>query len=379
MRLHRYCLMVALLLTALAGSLSAIGQGRPRSWRRGPLTMQEFVTQTHTGDSLSHLAHTVLYSLQGVTEGMHTYYFCRTGAVMYPAASWMADGHRDSAELAYNQALFDLAEIYRRQMQWQAFYLPHRKRRYDLLLESTRQQLSRELSALQAATDCGRDTAALERVRRRNREWLNAHPCERPEFTPRPFWWSVGLEFGATIPTGAVAQCFSASVGTVGFNVGVGLWRHGLYLHSARGNLRAVDTLRDSWGGIFDPRYAAGGFDRSDFGIAYGYSVFDNDAFGVTPYVGYGGTVIATGFWYDFSTWAVTVGVRGRYNIRHWHSVRDGLKHRGERLTASATANLFASYSKFDELYDSPAGLTLGLQLGLQLGVRRERVQYPDR
>lgn len=349
---------VTCLLLLLAAHIPVQGQGRGRPWRRGPLSTEEFTTAMKAGNETSHLECAVVYNPAGVKEGIHTYRFCRTSAVMYPAASWMAEGHRDSSELEYNQTLFDLVEVYSRQMQREAVLLTKRMQ-YDHLLATTNDMLEREMQVVRLATDHGRDSAALERIRRRNREWLNSHSADRPAFEKRPFWWNVGMDFGGSIPTGGLARYYSGSVNAQGVDFSIGLKRHGLYWHHVAGSVHSADSV-ERWG------YRMENFTRTDITIGYGYTVVDRDSYSITPYAALGFT--------DFIWWMgenYTVGVIGRYHFHHWHRITGKTgKNTARCVTASASARLYASYS---DLGGDFRGVTLGLQLGINLTTRNER------
>ena len=123
------------LLLALLCVPSASAQGRGRPWSRGLLDADEFGSMPASvgGRELSHLEYDLSYALGGHDDGAHTYIYCRSSALMYPTASWMLDGHRTDAEVAYNQALFDLVEIHSRHLQRQALLMKKRSQ-FDQLL-----------------------------------------------------------------------------------------------------------------------------------------------------------------------------------------------------------------------------------------------------
>lgn len=338
---------------------SAQAQGRPRSWKKGLLRQDDFGASAFDGRHRSHLEYAVVYDLSGVSEGMNSYLYCRTAAVMYPSASWMVEEYRSDSELDYNQVLFDMVEVYRRQMQYQSVLLS-KKKQYEYLLASTMNQLEREIQVMQAVTDYGRDSAAVEQVRLKNRQWLNEHPGRRPQFTPRLFWWGASMDFGVAIPTGGLAQNFSASVGMMGFSLGFGWGRHGFYYHSASGDIHYRNVEDEAFRNMLATRI--------DVTFGYGFTVIDRPLYGITPYLALG----ATDFdWYYGSNY--TAGVMGRYHFHHWHSIKNWMKNKGSCLTVSAIGNLYVSYI---DMYDETSSLTLGLRLGLSFQRRDERVEW---
>ena len=356
-----------MVMLLLAVAVSAQGQGRGRPWKRGALRLEEFGVTAAAGRENSHLDYGLTYTTSGTTEGMNTYLYCRTSAVMYPTASWMAEGHADEAELNYNQVLFDVVEVYRRQMQQEAILL-NKRVQYEALLALTKDHLDREIQVVQAATDMGRDSLALERIRVKNREWLNANPGNHPEFTPRPYWWWLGMEAGFTVSTGDVGRIISPSIGSLGYLGGLGWGRHGLYFSALSATSMARDSAYDFNGNRVLPAMY-----RTDLNLlGYGYTLFDRPLFSITPYVAIGFTNMDSEMdWYYGASY--TFGVMGRYHLHHWHHIKDGAKGKARCFTPSVMGNLYVSYIDMDA---DGKGLTIGLQLGITLGMRRESVSW---
>ena len=350
------CLVLVVLAT---GTTIVQGQVKGRPWKRGPLRLDDFGVATFDGKNASLLDYGINCHAEGLTEGGHTYLYCRTTAVMSPMSSWIAEGHRDDAELKYNQVLFDLVEVYRRQMQRQSYQLKSR-RQYELLRVNTMAELDREIGVVQAVTDFGRDSLALELIRRKNREWLSENPGGRPEFVPRLAWWMVGVEAGFMFPTGGLADYYTASMGSSGLTFGYGFGPQGLFYHYSSGTVNALDSIERMYG----PNQ------RTDISFGYGYTVLDRPTFSITPYLAYGLT--STSWWADDS---YTLGVMGRYHFHHWHRITNGVKNKARCLTVSATGHLFATYTALGSTSDRK-GLTIGLHLGLSYCSRAERVEW---
>lgn len=353
----RKMIMIAMLL-AVAMVAQGQSQGRPRSWKKGPLRLDDFGTALSTGNEQSHLEYAITYTPLGITEGLHTYRYCRTAAVMYPAASWMTEARYNEAELTYNQTLFDLVEIHRRQMQREALLLS-KDREYKALLTLATERLDREVRELQVATDYGGDSIAVEHVRQLNRQWLNDNPGVRPQFTPKKYWWGVGMELGALIPTGSLGRQFSSSVGAMSINGAFGWNRHGFYYHQTGGTVYYREVQDD----LFANMTAS----CIDISFGYGFTVLDRERYSLTPYVALG---MMEYDWYYGDSY--TFGVIGKYHFHHWHSISNILKHKANCLSVSATGRLSVSYV---DMYDDFSGLTLGLHLGLSFKWRKEYVE----
>ena len=355
----------ALLLALAGGAVQAQELGRGRSWRKGNIRMEEIGRQPLNGKQSSHLEYGVSYRLGGIDEGMDSYIYCRTSALIYPAASWMADGHRTEAELNYMQTIFDIVEVHRRQMEREALLL-NRRYQYDRLAELTRERVDREVEALRAASDDGRDSAVVEKVRQQNRRWLNEHPGGKPDFELLPYWWSLGLTVGFAVPAGHLAERWSATVGSLGMDYAFGWRRFGFYFSYSNGIVydRLAQQMADSAVG-YSVEYTS----RTDINyLGVGYTVLERPGYTLTPYISLG----VSDFWWEAGA-AYTIGVRGNYLFHHWHTIKNGAKGKARRLTVSASGNLYFSYIDFDSHTSGP---TFGLQLGLSFINRRERVSY---
>lgn len=367
---ERVALCAVLLVALSACTLTAQGQSRGRSWKRGVLRVDDFAAAAPASDPAnSHLEYDLTYSLLGVDEGLNSYLYCRGSALVYPRQSWLAEGHADEAELAYNQAIFDLVEIHRRHMERNAFLMKKRYQ-YAPLREESLRQLQREVEALQAATDFGRDSVVVERIRRKNRRWLNEHAGGRPEFEPRAFWWLMGMEAGVAFNTGDVDAILRPSIGATAFVGGIGWKRHGFYFRF----LNSASMARDS-AYSYDMQRVLPVMQRTDANLlCYGFTLIDRPAYSIVPYLSLGMTNIESDMSFYYGT-SYTLGVMGRYHFHHWHTIKDGAKGKARCFTPSATANLYASYIDMD--YDGK-GLTFGLQVGITFSVRRESVGWVD-
>ena len=359
--------LIMLLFLLVAGTVAAQSQGRGRPWKRGELRLEDFGVTPYDGRTASFMDCGINYHLDGVTEGRDTYLYCRTAAVMFPLTSWIAEGHRDTAELLYNQVQFDLVEIYRRQMQRQS-YLLKKGRQYAVLRENTMAELERELEVMRYVTDRGHDSVALARYNRKNHEWLNTNPGTHPTFTKGVRWWCIGLEVGFAFSTGTLNDLITPSIGSTGFMGGFGWGRHGIYMRTTNAECMSRDSLMD-YTGMFGIQTML----RHDISLlSYGYTVIDRPDFSVTPYLSYGITDIQSMVsWYSGDCY--TFGVMGLYHFHHWHSIRDGAKGKARCFTPSASANLSVSY--VDMGWDT-RGLTVSLQLGLVFGSRAESVEW---
>ena len=370
--LYISCMMrrFALLAVALAAVAQPVwGQddelGRPRGWRRGPLRMEDFGTGVGVGKQQSHLEFGIRYSMEGVTEGRDTYRFCRTSAVVYPAASWMSAERRGELELVYNQTQFDMVELYARLMQVDALKTKGKKN-IAVLAEETRERLERELGTLRAATDYGRDSAVVERVRQHNLHWLKDNPLVRPDFEPRASWWQLDMETNLLFSAGGLGSELTPAVGGLGYSIGRGWSRLGLYLSYLNNTVYFHE----------DSPYGRVPVARVDLDLGIGYAVVDRNAFRLTPYVAAGLSSVDSyldGFWADGV--AATIGVRGYYHFHHWHLVTNGAKRKARCETVSLSANLFVSRVIYSS-EDDGNFFTVGLRFGIGLNSRAERVSF---
>ncbi|MBR1784482.1 MAG: hypothetical protein IJ760_03470 [Bacteroidales bacterium] len=375
--MRRAATLLTIMMLLLAASATA--QSPARSWKRGPLTKKDFgAVPTRGSDRNSHLHYGIVYNTSGVGDGLNSYIFCKTAAVMFPADSWLADGHADEREMNYNQAVFDLVEVHSRQMQREAQML-NRGRQYDFLLAATLDRLEREIRALDAATGHGQDSLALERMRQQNRRWLAENPATRPNFEREGWWWLFDLGLGACVNGMELGKWIGPSIGLIDYELATGYKRLEFSLHFTQANSKLRENADyEDWptGEVWN---------REEIHARLGFSVIDKPTYSLTPFVGAGFTSFFEPYMGEYYSVAlmptITLGVTGRRHIHHWHYVTNGLKHRADRVTSSVSASLYGSYSTNSFFPLLASGhfpmLTFGLRLGVSLRTERETVTWP--
>lgn len=350
-------LPAVLLLLVLFLCSDALGQSRGRSWKRGPLTSHDFVASIPTDSA--HFEYDIAFSLAGISQGMNTYRFCTTSALVYPRDSYLSANLSTDSQLNYYQTIFDIVEINSRLMQADAILLSKREQ-FEILRSNALIRLKHDVELLELATDHGRDSLALENIRCNNRQWLNDNPPRRPRFSPNLYWWSIGVEIGTDIPTGPMAYDYTPAIGTLDFSFAIGLGRVGLFTNYASGRVsrRHIDDYERH-------NIAVGRYDAAS---GLGVTVLDREGYSLTPYLSVG--ICDT--YFDFSA-SYTLGVMGRYHFRHFYRIRNAAKHKGDCLTASAQGRLFFSYLPS---YALDPTFSIGIRLGIALQWRKQTVEW---
>lgn len=266
-----------LLLFMSIVSLSLPAQNIKRFWSDGPLTITDFVTVSDSVTSLSwYLGYTQVTEKK---DGLfYTYY--KAVAYLLPYSSYLSS----EQDLSYCQALFDLLEVHRRELQVELNEAGTTEE-LENLLEASRRRMRMDEQAFSF------NTGPIEGMQHRTSlalERMEASPI--PIYTDQPFRFSLSAGHTVNAYMEDFAGLFSPSVGAaVGAEMG---WNRSLIMfgsHIAFGNVLPANTVFSS----------AANFMNMDFSLSYGLMACDRNRLHITPFLGYA---------YDLLSASVPVG-----------------------------------------------------------------------
>ncbi len=155
--------------------------------------------------------------------------------LMFRNLSWVSETARSERTLAYNQVLFDLVEIYTRQMKARLIELVDQrnfKQQARQIEYLTNAELGAEVNRFRAETGGGDDRSALELWQQRVVQRLFATPDLVTTYRASRFGFGFFVAGGGTLPVGQVAQVLSPLGGlSVGIDLAFG--RTMVFLHPA--------------------------------------------------------------------------------------------------------------------------------------------------
>lgn len=369
---------IFLLLTILC-TYAMHGQETRRTWNMGPLTWNDFTVVNHARSSNTdeHSFLEFVYDIKtaarpnnGITSG-------EPEAVAYTVKkkSWVDSAYCSPAELRYNQVLFNLVELYRRQLQqWinSDTYFNE-----ELLLDSIMQIAIDSVDQYCFETTYGFDTLIVNEWDRRITAALqrtdSAAARSRTAVQSKYTYIDDPLRLGASLLMGFMGtggelhQYISHGFG-MGMDFEVGIKRHFLLCGF---NIGGAKCLKDAYN-VHDPiddLYKDDALTILNGSIGYGFSAIDRAKLRVTPFVGWGGI----GYFYTeegadedetnsfgSSNGCFHFGINTQY---HFQNTIFGSTH--DRY--SVDLKLFGTYNRFRTIQQTPTGFTFNIQVGISV------------
>jgi len=359
--------------------LPLAAQENLRSWRKGPLTWNDFPTFAKDSTGVEHSYLEFFLDIQETAEEHDgvDYWVQSAVACMDRKKSWVDSSWRTDAELRYNQVIFDLAELYRRHMQIELDTggTPDVGQYMQLLVA--------DVDTFCLATEFGADTAAVDLWYAFVREELAAaaaavaegHASKIEQIVQAEYItgqrFALGIGAGVKVPTGDLRRYFRTGGGfymECEFGYGRQILGGGLFL----GGSRCLDSL---WHHT-DPGQDLWKNDNLtilDLKFDYGFAVVDNNLFRLTPFVGVG----LLGYYYeepsDVTDETTFIGpsafsIRAGVDVRYHFSTSVATYRRSSELTQIALfAKVYAEHARFGNYFGEPGGWTFNLAIGLAI------------
>ena len=372
--MKRIFAIVALLLPLM---LTAQGQ---RLWADGPLTWNDFRTVTADGNS-SYLCYRFGYSqVTGRTAEGNKIDYYRAEAYMVPAESWVDARYRTDLLLRYNQLVFDLLEVERRQLS-RTVITCNTQSSLDAALASANTTMTNTLLSLRVATADGTDSNAIALWEQSTRRRLDTLPAEvQPAYEQMPISAAFALGYGASVPLGGTDDYFTSGSGMY-FTTDVGYKRHILDLNytltDAKLCVAIVYTDAQHTSHIVNQHEAANLISGT---LCYGYRMVERPCCNLTPLVGWswGTRFVSDGQQRaSLNCNGVALGLNYRYHFSRRYRMSGLIASNGDvpELTLwSVDARMIATRSVYDNSDASSNGWTLLFGIGVSMGGHQARV-----
>lgn len=260
-----------------------------RLWNRGPLTWSDFKVLPSDSVHTSWLECSFRLDSMDNIGGMK---MCRTKVVceVDPLASWVMDDYMTDQELAYNQVLFNLAEIQCRMFQ-PSLDLNQSPLEGDSLLMCVAGYYGIEEDRFAWESDGGQDSAAVARwLDSTNRVLAEMPAQDQVRFAEAGSWWMgahLGMAF--THPGGGLVNTFRVATDfEFGFELGVKrstfMWDFAI----GGGGTNRSYTLDGYTFGSGKP------YTWMQMWLGYGYYALREPKFSLMPFVGIGISTISS-------------------------------------------------------------------------------------
>ena len=205
--------------------------------------------------------------------------------LMFRNLSWVSETARNERTLAYNQVLFDLVEIYARQMKTKLIALKADRRfkqQAKQIEYVTNAELGAEVNQFRSETGGGDDPDLLQRWQRQVIQRLYDVPDLVTTFRPARVGLGVLAGGSVLVPTGGLTQIVPAQSG-LRYGIDMAIGRTMLLVHAGSTNTTLKNEFTDykqEWPGGLRVKIAL-------FGIGAGRVVYDGARTRLVPFVGY--------------------------------------------------------------------------------------------
>lgn len=379
------------IILLILGLITAHAQEQ-RTWSMGPLTWNDFtpivIDTTGIKEPAEHSFLEFVFDIKTVTRERNGIQTGEPEALAYTikSKSWVDSLYRTPDELHYNQVLWDMVELYRRQLQqWVNADVYFNK---EVLLDSIMQIVIDSSDAYCKDVLFGKDADAVTEWEQRIHRALQSSTTKAKAdsaavratytFTDDPIRLGGWLT-AAFIGAGGELHDYFSHGGGLGMGFEFGYRRHFFILNGAVGAgkcLKDAPNASDDINDLFldDPLEILNGY------FAYGFTMVDRPRFRLTPFVGFGGL----GYYYtedddssdDVNSFGsgngcLHFGIDMQY---HFHNSIFGAEH--DRY--SVDLKLFGTRNNFRSIATAPQGYTFNVQLGVSLltgTVTRARVE----
>ena len=352
-----------------------------RLWSQGPLTWNDFTIMPASFGQRSYLQYGIGYNpVRDTLDGVRCCYY-RAVSWMQPSSSWVPEDHRDSNTLRYNQIIFDMLEVERRQLQLSINANPN-EIAYSDMLRAASSNLSSRIESFSLLSQDGADTAVLSAFERQVAAELAQYFADyHPRYTARPFGYGLYVGIGVTGSTGSMGKAFSPGAG-LNFGFDFSYNRHLLILDGTLGLCKARQTFS-----LVDPDGTVNTFPEGKLGglltinLGYGYTLVDNLRWQLSPFVALGIREFSYSSQnqnnsFDYARPEPVVGLQFRRHFWHQYAFPEynylagGDRRVSELSRVSLQGRLLLSYSSFPDLQGSPTGLSIQAQVALSLNGR---------
>ncbi len=205
--------------------------------------------------------------------------------LMFRNLSWVSETARNERTLAYNQVLFDLVEIYARQMKAKLIALKADRRfkqQAKQIEYLTNAELGAEVNRFRSETGGGDDLGVLQRWQRQVVQRLYDVPDMVTTFQPAKV--GLGILFGgsALVPAGGLPTILPTQAGLL-YGLDIAIGRTVVLLHVGRHNT----TLRSGFTNHNQEWLGGMRVQSTLFDVGFGGVIHDGARTRLVPFVGY--------------------------------------------------------------------------------------------
>lgn len=279
---NKFIITIILLITC---NLNA--QDYRKYWEEGNLTWEDFQAKP-IKNYTTHLAYVLLYQTDKKVINNITYYGVFSDAYIDKSLSFVHTNIKDDYHLKYNQVIFNLVEIQKRQLQKRLYNLENIYEASNLLNDA-KNQLDRKVLDFREEGNYGIQRDVTDNwLAKTTQKLQSTKPFELPDYKKSNWTYGMfgGLDFG--INGNEYKEIFNNTISlALGFEFSYKNIFMGLNMSFTNSKLN-----RD----LIDNSLTIPQGERSTIGLLnsyFGYPVYENKKIRITPFVGYGVTFLS--------------------------------------------------------------------------------------
>lgn len=343
-------------------------QNNERLWEHGKLTWEDFRSEpVDSNQNDSELSYHISYATIREKTGDSILLKFQTKNFINPKNSWVKESKKNDQLLEYNQVLFDIIEIHRRELQYELNRISNIYKA-DKIFSQRNEKLSAEIRLFQRQTKSGSGLSKLKEWRWKVDQELNDRRLEViPEFRDKNFGIGLNIGFGTGLFSGNIRNHFTPS-----FNIGYGFdfayKKFSLLLNASLSNNKVRQAFSENqltWESDLKTNLTI-------LDASLGYSFIDNSKHKVTSFAGIGVFEVAVpdneGDNYSNHRITSTSLVYGlNYDFKFLKAIRltpapffNGYRERAEH---SLRVRLYFAHPTFENLRGTSFNLTVGYSL----------------
>lgn len=250
-----------------------------RYWKDGKLSIKDFKGEPKTY-IISELNYNFGYKTHKLYTKDTTYVYIKGDSYMYKNSSWINKNYNNNDYLKYNQVIFDLIELQTRKLQ-DKLYKSNTVIDYKSDLSKHTQILNTNIKDFKIASKEGENKNIIDEWANKVNDELKEYKSNSiPKYTKSNWGYGMHLGFGASYFSNSLGDYFSNSL-NLEFGFDLAYKKSNLFLDFTLGGNKVEKTYinKNIWKKDDNLRL-------SSIDLTYGYNVFNNSKFKISPFIG---------------------------------------------------------------------------------------------
>ena len=342
-------------------------------WETGPVTAADFRGQATEGTgNRSELSYQIGYFPEKIKRPDTTIFRLQAYSFMDRNKSWLNPDENTAQALAYNQAIFNLVEIYERQLQSEL----NRVKDLDeagVVTDQAFTRLKNEVAGFSNQTGYGQDETSVQQFLAATETRLSGSKKEElPPFVNHSFNYGLHGGLGYSGLTGNMGRYFQNPVNLV-FGIELGYRKMMLLLHATQGFSEVKTAFTETRIWPADVRVSVNIFEGS-----FGYRLLNTAKLNLIPFAGWSLTQFSASDRnevyrdHHLAEHGFSAGICVDYKLRHRLNFVPGYFGRAETSETRIRTRLTFNPVSYNDLQK---GNVISLSTSLSFGGRKLKVQ----